>query len=93
MRTASKKLFPVFLALMLGACSPRIHPIVKFPKPNRPPLREVRVLDCLPIDGYEKPVCLPKESPFSFIETLPLLLNDEDIKNYLQALEAPPIWE
>lgn len=93
MRNGLKRFLPALLALTLAGCSQRILTPAKFPRPSRPALREIEVADCVRLKGYRKLVCLPTDSPWSFIKTTALLLNDEDLKNYIQALESAPFWD
>lgn len=88
-----KRFFRALLVLTLAACSQGTLRPASFPKSNRPELRKIVLADCLKIKGYKKPVCLPNDSPWSFVQTVPLLLNDEDLKNYIELLESAPFWE
>ena len=99
MRNASSRFWiPIFLTSALLSCSqsqplPRRHPV---PAPAE--AVPVRVLRCLPSsslqssnDGAE--VCLPKESPFRFVEWRKALLNYQRLKAHDELLMSAPVLE
>jgi hypothetical protein len=63
----------------------------KHPVPQPPKLLPVAVQDC--IETANTQVCVPSNGSFKIIDTKPLMLNFEALKNYIKVLKTAPFWD
>src|SRR3972149_6422417 len=85
------RLSVVLMMLAVASCSTFRPRPPSYPVPLPPALETVVVRKCLEIEGAER--CLPKGSPWRFITIQPVLLNDENLKHYIEVLLTAPCLE